>query len=158
MNSNIRISLGTKFQLKLTILIFWTKFAQKGFFRSKTEKLNTTTEFCIFELIQIPCFGLNSQFLFFRPNLSKKVISGRKLLRVSLLTIKLFHSVTGRCNGISMFLPLLVAEAISNVSVISSLYSLYSSQHKTVQSKMNLQLVKKLIKTKLLVLHAKSEK
>ena len=26
----IRISLRTKFQLKLTILIFWTKFAQKG--------------------------------------------------------------------------------------------------------------------------------
>ena len=38
---HIRISLGTKFQLKLTNLIFWTKFAQKGCFRSKTEKLNT---------------------------------------------------------------------------------------------------------------------
>ena len=28
---HIRISLGTKFQLKLTILIFWTKFAQSEF-------------------------------------------------------------------------------------------------------------------------------
>ena len=27
---HIRISLGTKFQLKRTILILWTKFAQKG--------------------------------------------------------------------------------------------------------------------------------
>ena len=29
--------MGTKFQLRLTILIFWAKFAQKGCFRSKTE-------------------------------------------------------------------------------------------------------------------------
>ena len=27
---HIQISLGTKFQFKLTILIFWAKFAQKG--------------------------------------------------------------------------------------------------------------------------------
>ena len=38
----IQISLGTKFQLKLTILIFLTTFTQKGFFWSKTEKVNTT--------------------------------------------------------------------------------------------------------------------
>ena len=38
----IQISLGTKFQLKLTILIFLTRFAQKGFFWSKTEKVNST--------------------------------------------------------------------------------------------------------------------
>ena len=36
---HIRISLGTKFQLKLTILIFPNKFTQKGCFQSKTEKL-----------------------------------------------------------------------------------------------------------------------
>ena len=29
---DVRISLRTKFQLKLEILIFWTKFAQKGCF------------------------------------------------------------------------------------------------------------------------------
>ena len=46
----IRISLGTKFQLKLTILTFWTKFTQKGYFWSKTKKVTNTTEFCIFEL------------------------------------------------------------------------------------------------------------
>ena len=34
---HIRISLRTKFQLKLTILIFWAKLAQKGCFRSKSE-------------------------------------------------------------------------------------------------------------------------
>ena len=48
---HIRISQGTEFQLKLKILRFWTKFAQKGYFLSKTEKVNTTIEFCIFELV-----------------------------------------------------------------------------------------------------------
>ena len=28
-----------------TILIFWTKFAQKWYFRSKTEKMNHTIQF-----------------------------------------------------------------------------------------------------------------
>ena len=51
--------LATKFHLKLTILIFWTKFGQKGYFRSKTEKVNITIEFCIFELVQVPNFSLN---------------------------------------------------------------------------------------------------
>ena len=37
--------------LKLTILIFWNKFTQKGYLQSKTEKVNTTIEFCIFELV-----------------------------------------------------------------------------------------------------------
>ena len=35
---HIQTSLGTEFQLKLTILIFWTKFVQKEYFRSKSEK------------------------------------------------------------------------------------------------------------------------
>ena len=35
---HIRISIGTKFKLKLIIWIFLTKFVQKGNFRSKTEK------------------------------------------------------------------------------------------------------------------------
>ena len=47
----IWISLGTKFQLKLTILIFWTKFAQKGFFRSKAEEVKVTIEFYMFEIV-----------------------------------------------------------------------------------------------------------
>ena len=52
-------SLGTTFQLELTILILWTKFAQKCCFQSKTEKVNTTIEFGIFELMYEPNFGLN---------------------------------------------------------------------------------------------------
>ena len=40
---------------------FWTKFAQKGCFLSKTEKVktNTTIEFCIFKLDWLPNFSLN---------------------------------------------------------------------------------------------------
>ena len=34
----MKMIVGTKFQLKLTILIFWTKFIEKGFFRSEGEK------------------------------------------------------------------------------------------------------------------------
>ena len=44
------ISLGKKFQLKLTIFMCWTKFPEKACFPSKTEKKNSTIEFCIFEL------------------------------------------------------------------------------------------------------------
>ena len=42
---HIYISLGTKFQLKLIILFFWTKFAQKGYFQKQKERtalLNST--------------------------------------------------------------------------------------------------------------------
>ena len=42
---HLRFSLGTKFQLKLTIVIFWTKFTQKEYFCRKTEKVNNTIEF-----------------------------------------------------------------------------------------------------------------
>ena len=48
---DIPIIVGTKFQLELTILIFWTKFAKKGYFQSKTEKVKTTIEFWIFKLV-----------------------------------------------------------------------------------------------------------
>ena len=56
---HIRISLGTKFQVKLTILIFWTKFEQKEYIQSKTEKVNITIEFSIFELVYVPNFTSN---------------------------------------------------------------------------------------------------
>ena len=47
---HIRISPGTKFQNKLTILIVCTKFTQKWYLPSKSEKVNITTEFCMFKL------------------------------------------------------------------------------------------------------------
>ena len=76
LNMNIEISLGTKFQLNLIILIFRTKFPQKGYFQSKLEKVNTpTSTFSNFILNwQICCFfgpkmvcpietGKNEQYL-----------------------------------------------------------------------------------------------
>ena len=51
---HIQISLSTNFQIKLTIAMFWTKFAKKGsYFQSKTDKIDTTIEFCIFELLLV---------------------------------------------------------------------------------------------------------
>ena len=41
---HIRISLGIKFHFKQTISNIGTKFAQKGYFQSKTEKVNITIE------------------------------------------------------------------------------------------------------------------
>ena len=48
---NIQFIVSAKFQLKITILIFLTKFAQKRYFRSKTEKVSITIEFYIFKLV-----------------------------------------------------------------------------------------------------------
>ena len=43
---HIRIKLGIKFHFEQTILNFWTKQAEN----SKTDKMNRTMDFCIFEL------------------------------------------------------------------------------------------------------------
>ena len=45
---HIQICLGTKFQLKMTICIFWTISAQKGYFLLKVEKVKINIEFGIF--------------------------------------------------------------------------------------------------------------
>ena len=47
----IWISLNIEFHFELTVLIFWTKFAEKAYSQSKTEKVNMNIEFCIFELV-----------------------------------------------------------------------------------------------------------
>ena len=47
---NIQISLGITLQIKLLILIFWDKFTQIGYSRSKNT-VNITIAFCIFQLI-----------------------------------------------------------------------------------------------------------
>lgn len=67
-----KFNLSSKFYLKYTVLIFWTKFAQKGNFWSKAEKMNNTIKFTIFKLLQMSNFILNRKFLFVWPNLSKK--------------------------------------------------------------------------------------
>ena len=58
---------------------FLTKFAKKGsYFQSKTNKIDTTIEFCIFELVFVSNFTLNNQFWIFGPNSPKKDIYGQK--------------------------------------------------------------------------------
>ena len=75
---HVGIRLRTKFQLKVTFLIFWTKFSQKGHFWPKTKKLNITIEFCMFELVYVPNFSLKWEFWCFGQNLPKKGISDQK--------------------------------------------------------------------------------
>ena len=55
---HIRISLVSK-ALKQTILILEINFPEKGYVRSKTEKMNITTELSIFELVYVTTFSLN---------------------------------------------------------------------------------------------------
>ena len=65
----IQISVGTKFQLRLTIWFSDQNLAsQEEYVRSKTEKVNTTIEFCIFELVEVQNFSLKSD-----SHLSKKI-------------------------------------------------------------------------------------
>ena len=75
----IQISLGTKFQLRLTILIFWPDLPKKGFSGLKQKKW-TPHIFYIILHIQISLvrnFSSNWQFWFFGPNLPKKVFPGK---------------------------------------------------------------------------------
>ena len=45
------LDLGFKIQLQKTILIVWNKFYKKGYLLSKTDKMNITIEFFVFELV-----------------------------------------------------------------------------------------------------------
>ena len=57
---------------KLTILMFWTKFAYNGCLPSEIQKLNTTIKFSIFGLVLVLNFSWRWQFSFFGPNLPIK--------------------------------------------------------------------------------------
>ena len=114
---HIRISLGNKLQVKLRILIFWTKLVQKGEFQSEANKVNIIIVFCIFELVWVPNFGLNRKFWHFGPNLPKKVFpigNGKiALVRTSMVVtyyIKPFRTGADKHKGILMSLLLLVAK------------------------------------------------
>ena len=85
-NSTYSNQSSTKFQLKLTILIFWTKFAQKGIPGKKTEKVNITIEYRLFKLVLVPNFSSNWQFWFFWPDLPKNGFSGLKQKKWTLHT------------------------------------------------------------------------
>ena len=73
---HIQISLSTKFQLEIKISIFQSNFPRKGYFHSKTEKVNITIEFCIFKLVSIWNFSLKQELYFLRRNLTANSIFG----------------------------------------------------------------------------------
>ena len=65
---------STNFQLKLTIAIFWTKFAQEKYLWSKTEKVNIIIEFRLFKLVSwYQISALTDNFDFFDQICPKKV-------------------------------------------------------------------------------------
>ena len=71
---HIQINLSTNFRLKLTVAIFRPNFPTRGSnFQSKTDKIDTTIEFWIFELVFVSNFTLKN----FGPNLPKKGISSQ---------------------------------------------------------------------------------
>ena len=63
-------------------MIFWTKFSQKVYLRSKAKKVKNTLEFCIFELVYVLSFSLNWKFCFFDQICHKRVFlsKNRKFL------------------------------------------------------------------------------
>ena len=76
--------------LSTTIFIFWNKFTQKGYFRSKGESVDMTIEFWIFELVQIQKFSLNWKYWSFIPKLSRENMSSQKLnIAIKLYIFKL---------------------------------------------------------------------
>ena len=116
-----------RFEL-LTIFIFWTKFAQKGYLWSKTEKITIIIEVSIFELVQVPNFSLNWQFSFFGPNLSKKVFQYKsakiehhhRLLRIQInLVTKFLLKLTSLIFG-----PNLLKNSISSLKKMNTIYEL----------------------------------
>ena len=97
-------------------MIFWTKSAKKRVFRSKTEKVNITIEFCIFRLVLVRNSSLNWQFWNFCPkrvfsvenkkNRTCACVHGRYLLYLT------FPYGAVKHNDILMSLFLVVAETI----------------------------------------------
>ena len=119
-------------------MTFSTKFAQKGCLWSKTEKVNSVIEFCIFKLVSIPNFSLNWQLWgVFCLNLPKKefpVENGKVALVHSSMVvtyyIKLFCTGADRRNGILMSLLFQVAETIKAYFLLLSYVVLDCNLHK----------------------------
>ena len=72
---NIQISLGRKFKLKLPFWFFLRNLPKQDISGQKTEKVNTTIEFCILKLVWVQNFSLNWQFWCFSKICPKRVFS-----------------------------------------------------------------------------------
>ena len=73
---HIQISLGTKFRPKLTLLNFWIKLTQKGYFRTK--KNENYHRILHIQINLDSKFQLQQTILIFGTNFQKKYTSGQK--------------------------------------------------------------------------------
>ena len=133
---------------------FGKKFAEKGCFRSKTEKVNITMEFCIFELVSVPNFSLHWQFWFLYQICLKTVFPvwnwKTAVLRVPVVVtyyIKLCRTGADRHKVILMFLLLLVAETTIQILSVPHPQFHYQAIHLCAQTTIQIFLywVKELI-------------
>ena len=126
----VRISPGAKFQLKLTILIIWTKFTQKGYFRLKLEKMNITIELCIFEPSLGTKFQLKLAILIFWTKFTQKCYFRSKLEKIN-ITIEfcLFELVFGYIIGFWYIGPNLPKKSISSLKQKSSIFACVHGRH-----------------------------
>ena len=131
----VRISPGAKFQLKLTILIIWTKFTQKGYFRLKLEKMNITIELCIFEPSLGTKFQLKLAILIFWTKFTQKCYFRSKLEKIN-ITIEfcLFELVFGYIIGFWYIGPNLPKKSISSLKQKSSIFACVHGRHLLYQT------------------------
>ena len=110
----MKITVGARFQLKLTV----SNFAQKGISDGKWKKVSITIEFCIFKLTQVLKFQIKLTVLIFGINLLKKGIFGLKQKSRSFashsryLLYQIFCKGAGRHNIVLMSLLLLATETM----------------------------------------------
>ena len=110
---HIRISLGTKFQLKLTILIFWIEFVQKVF-PVKNRKSEQHHWILHIRISLGTKFQLKLTILIFLTKFAQKGKNEKiAFVRASMVVsyhVKHFRTGAERHNGILMSLLLLVGE------------------------------------------------
>ena len=93
MKSAYWVSLGSEYQIKLTISSnFDQVFPKKCIFGQNIEKLSSTIEFCISELVFKPNFSLKWQFWIFGRNFPNKGISGPKEKKHTALLDSIYSS------------------------------------------------------------------
>ena len=127
----IRIILPTKFQQKLTILIFWTKFAQKSYFWSITEKSEHHHWIVYVQTSLGTEFQLKLTIMIFWDKFSQKGYFQSKIKKIALLRastvvtyyIKLFCTAAKKHNNILISLILLIYINWISVIVIERYYN-----------------------------------
>ena len=135
MNSSCSIGLSTNFSLNWQLRIFWIKFAHKGsYFQSKTDKIDTTIEFCIFELVIVSNFTLKKQLGVFGQNLSKKDIclkTEKVNVIIEFCIFKLVLEPNFTMNWQLWFFDQICAKRVflSKIEKVSSTYSLHNSPY-----------------------------